>query len=199
VRITAPPGVAFDFLVPFAEVLGREYPSIELEILATIPHLDLSRGDAELAIRLRAPEEPELSRLYTRSSPVGIFGNPRYLASLTKGAGVADLEWITWSYPNEHLPPRPQLEAMIPNFRPKLASNDFLVQKHACEHGLGVMLLERARHPLIDRSRLMLVPVALPVPETKMHLVCAKSMEHVPRVRAVANVLIREFERIENY
>lgn len=199
VRITAPPGIAFDFLVPFAAELRQAQPKIELEVLASIPHLDLARGEAELAIRTRAPHEPELASLYSRSHGVGVFGSPSYVAKLPKKPKLTDLDWVTWGYPNEHLAPRPELEKAIADFRPSFSSNDFLVQKRAVEAGLGVTILDRIRHPLVDRRRLVPVPIDLPLPTMAMHMVCAKSMEHVPRVRAVANALIAEFERIDAY
>ncbi|MEL6547707.1 MAG: LysR family transcriptional regulator, partial [Myxococcota bacterium] len=51
VRITAPPGIAWGVLVPFAQKLAEELPEIELSLHASIGFLDLARGEADLAIR----------------------------------------------------------------------------------------------------------------------------------------------------
>ena len=85
----------------------------------------------------------------------------------------------------------------LPARHAAFASDDYVVQKRACAFGLGAMILPRAQHPFLTDSTLVEIPSPIPLPEGEMHLVCAKSMEHVPRVRAVANALIREFERVE--
>jgi DNA-binding transcriptional LysR family regulator len=198
VRLTAPPGIAFDFVVPFARELRRAQPRLRLDLIASVAHLDLSRGDADLAIRTRAPREPELTALGSITFPVAVFGHQDYVATLPKNPELADLDWVTWCYPNEHLPPRPELEAAIADFSPVFASDDYVIQKRAVELGLGVMILGNMRHPLVADTGLVQVPVQLPLPLGELHLVCATSMAHVPRVRAVGDALLREFERVES-
>jgi DNA-binding transcriptional LysR family regulator len=85
---------------------------------------------------------------------------------------------------------------MIPNFRPAFASDDYLVQKRACVLGMGALLLPRARHPYEPDEGLVPIDCDLPLPEGEMFVVCARSMEHVPRVRAVTSALVREFGRV---
>src|SRR5262245_56478272 len=55
VRLTAPPGVAFDFVAPFAAYVKTKLPKVQLEVLSKIEYLDLARGEADLALRMRAP------------------------------------------------------------------------------------------------------------------------------------------------
>lgn len=196
-RLTMPPGLAVDFGAAFCDSLRTKFPELEVELLASIAHLDLARGQADIAVRTRAPTEPELAAVHRVAMPIGVFAHQSYVERLGPKPRPQDLDWITWSYPNEHLPPRPELEAMIPNFRPAFASDDYVVQKRACALGMGVLLLPRVRHPFEPDEGLVLVDCDLPLPETEMFVVCAKSMEHVPRVRAVADALIREFERSE--
>src|SRR5262245_15240236 len=43
VRITAPPGVAFEFLAPFAAWLKTQLPDVRLEVISSIQYLDLVR------------------------------------------------------------------------------------------------------------------------------------------------------------
>jgi hypothetical protein len=59
------------------------------------------------------------------------------------------------------------------------------------------MILERDRHPLAQNDELVeLVQLNLGIelPRGEFHLVCAKSMQYVPRVKGVADLLIEQLE-----
>lgn len=196
VRIAAPPGTAVEFLAPLAVLMKERLPGIRLEVLASIEHIDLSRGAADLAIRTRTPNEPELTSLFTASVEVGVFAAASYAARF-EGRRVrpAEIDWITWAFPYEHVDPRPMLEREVPGFEPTFSSDNYLVQKNATLAGVGAMVLERTRHPLAS-TQLVELDVDLDLRAGAMHLVCAKSMQYVPRVRSVAEMLIEQLRLI---
>lgn len=195
VRITAAPGLAHDFVVPFARDLKKSLPELRLEVMAGIEHIDLSRGQAELAIRSRKPTAPDLMLAATITVRLGVFASKSYAKRLKKKPlSPSDLDWVSWSSPLEHLAPRPELEAMIPGFVPSFASNDYIVQQRAVAEGLGAMILPAVRtgdEPY--RERLVELDVKLPLPVGEMFVVCAKTMRHVPRVQAVLERLCERF------
>lgn len=197
VRIAAPPGISVDLLAPFASQVGEAYPEIHLEIRAGIEHLDLTRGGADLALRTRPPNEPELMTLAQQSVPIGIFATPQYkarlearLAEANKPIELADIDWVTWSAPMEHVAPRPMLARAIPDFQPIFASDDYLVLRAAVVSGLGAMPLDRVQIPGTPSVGLVEIDLGFELPENAFYLVCAKSMRFVPRVRVVADLLI---------
>ena len=55
VRIAAPPLVAYEVLAPLAARFGASYPAIRIEILAGVETLNLSRGEADLSLRIAHP------------------------------------------------------------------------------------------------------------------------------------------------
>lgn len=192
VRIAAPPGLAFDLLVPFARDLRDGLPGVRLELLTGVEHVDLSRGQADIALRTRRPAQADLEVVLALQAELGVFVSPAYarrLCSAPSPRSLAELDWITWSYPNEHLSPRPELEQLIPNFRPAFASNDYLAQQRALALGLGAMILSRTTHPDQFTGPLEEVPVDLPLPRADFYVVCAKTMRWVPRVQAVLEQL----------
>jgi DNA-binding transcriptional LysR family regulator len=199
VRITAPPGLAFDVLAPFARGARDELPEVYLEVVATVAYLDLGRREADLGLRVHAPDRKSSQRdLVTLASvehPVAAFATRRYIATLPRSYGIADVGWIGWAAPLEHLPPNPQLAARIPGFRPVFGSDDYLVQRRAAEVGVGAMLLPRLRR---HRASLPTSLVEMDLPLGKMasavHLVAARASLTIPRVRAVAERLGRELE-----
>ena len=56
--------------------------------------------------------------------------------------------------------------------------------------GLGAMVLEKTRLPGTAAADLVELDLGFDLPRSAFHLVCAKSMQHVPRVRVVAEALV---------
>lgn len=203
VRIASPPALAVDILAPIAGAISQLYPDLRVEVLASVDHLDLVRGEADLAIRTRPTNEPELMTLAEGKSAIGVFASAAYVASLGEKREAmkteepikfSDLDWITWARPYEQVAPRPMLERAIPNFVPAFASDDYLVQRSAAVAGIGAMVLD-----VQGAAHVGLVPidVEFSLPPGALRLVCAKSMQFVPRVRAVAEHMIAAIQSIE--
>ncbi len=209
VRIAAPPGLAVEVLAPLAATARERWPDIRLEVLASVDYVDLSRGGADLAIRTRESHEPELTTIHSARFEIGVYATTAYRSRLDEKRAARDrgeapcrieeLDWITWCFPYENVAPRPMLERAIPDFAPAFASDNYLVLKSALDAGLGVMVLEK--RGVIDAAttapdrRLVEIDLGFSLPPSEYHLVCAKSMRYVPRVRAIADLLV---ERIES-
>jgi DNA-binding transcriptional LysR family regulator len=192
VRLTAAPGLAFDFVAPFAAWARAKLPEIRLEVVSTVQYLDLGRREADLALRFSAPKQRDVVSVASVRFDVRAFGSASYAASLPKKPSLADVEWIAWAPPLDHLSPNPELAALVPGFRPSFASDDFLVQFRAAQAGLGAIFLADVRHRFSSEDGLVELPLPLPPQKGELHLACARSALDVPRVRAVADLLVRE-------
>lgn len=194
VRITAPPGIAFELLAPFAAWLRGALPDVTLEIVSSIHYVDLVRREADLALRIEGTRgQKDLVTIASLVHGVGVFGSPAYAKSLPRKPSMQDIAWIGWAPPFEHISPNPELAKLIPGFRPVFASDDFLVQLRAAEAGIGAIFLGRARHRFSTAS-LVELDVDIGKIVRTLHLVCARSALDIPRVRAVADLLARELE-----
>lgn len=189
VRVTAPPGVAFDVVAPFAAKLREELPEILIEVVSTVQYLDLSRREADLALRTQKPTQRDLEVVASLELLSVPYGSKAYAATLPKKAKLTEVGWIGWAPPLDHLSPMPELARMIPGFRPVFSSDDFLVQLRACEAGIGALFLGRVRHAFSRASDLVELDVELPPVPAGLHLVAAKSALAIPRVKAVAERL----------
>ncbi|MFZ5441265.1 MAG: LysR family transcriptional regulator [Myxococcota bacterium] len=197
VRVTSSPSVCFDFLAPFAGFVAEKNPGLRLEVLSSIQFLDLGRGEADLALRPRPPASPDLTLLHTLEVENAVVVARSLKAKLPKKPTLADLPWIAWSPPFESVPPNPQLEAAIPDFKPAFTADNYLVQIAACEAGVGAMVSARVWHRFSRDSGLVPLELDLgPHARSKLHLVCAKSALDVPRVRRVAELLVKELSRV---
>ncbi|AKU92479.1 LysR family transcriptional regulator [Vulgatibacter incomptus] len=196
VRIAAAPGVGVDFLAPFAAWVRDRYPKLRIEVLTSYHYLDLARGEADLALRMRPSASDDLTTVTSFEHANAAFATPGYIKTLKKGYGIADVGWICWAPPYQDLAPNPQLEALIPNFVPSFTSDNFLVQWRAAESGMGAFIMGNVKHRFAAPSALVPLDLDLgPYSRSTLHLVCAKSALDIPRVRTVADLLAAELNR----
>jgi DNA-binding transcriptional LysR family regulator len=196
IRVTAPPSFAFDFLAPLAREVRERYPELRLEVLSSVERLDLARGEADLALRVESTPSKELVVLGGVTFATAVMVAKSYAARLPRKPQLGELDWIAWAPPFEDVVPNPQLRSLIPHFRPAFTSDNYLVQLRACEAGLGAMPLGRAWHRFSLFSSLVPLDVDLgPYRQSTLQLLCAKSALAVPRVRAVADLILAEFPR----
>ncbi len=198
VRLTAPPGLAFDFVAPFAVALRKKLPDVRLEVISTLRYLDLVRREADLAIRFRKPTQRDLVTVAEYTTGIAAFASHEYVAKLPPGYGLRDVDWIAWAPPLDHLSPNPELAAAIPDFQPAFASDDFLIQLRAAEAGMGAIVLARAWHRFTRLDLLTQLAVDLGPVEAGAFVVTTRSALAIPRVRAVADLLAIEFRQVRN-
>jgi len=197
VTIAAPPGVAVEQLASFAQRLRLQHPDLRLNVLSGVAQVDLSRGGADIAIRTQAPFEPELMNAHCAQSQPIVAASPEYAKTLATPCDWADLDWITWSDSQRHVAPRPMLERVIAEFEPVFTADDYLVQKAAAQVGLGAFVMGIPRTETARRKRwrgegLVEIEMRTRLPATEFFVVCAKSAQHVPRIRAVLGCLVAE-------
>lgn len=201
VKIATPPGLAFEFVVPFAADVKKQHPKLRVDLVTGVETMDLTRGDADLALRNKAPTQKELMVLGRFSFKVGVFVSAEMKERLLKEKHsqkikAANLSWVTWGYPMEHVEPRPTLEDRFDSLKIGFASNDYLTQQRAAECGLGAMILGKVKHRFSPWDSLVEIDTDLPlVAAHDMYIVCARSMKDVPRVRKVFDLLWSELER----
>jgi DNA-binding transcriptional LysR family regulator len=193
VRLTAPPGLAWDFVAPFAAWLHKKHAAVRLEVLSDTRYFDLGRGEADLALRTKPAGSADLVTVGSFEHANAIFAAKDYVARLPRRYELHDLDWICWAPPYEDLTPNPQLAQLVPGFVPAFTSDSYLVQRQAAESGLGVMALGDWRHRFARPTSLVPLKFDLgPHARSSTYLVCAKSALDIPRVRLVAETLARE-------
>ena len=200
VKIAASPGVAVEQLAPFAARLLTLEPGITLEVRSGVDHIDLTRGDADVAIRSQYPKEPELVVMHRSFSQPIVVASKAYANSIQQPCTWQDLKWVTWSSPYLNISPRPILEKLIDNFAPIFSSDDYLAQKAAVICGVGAMIVGKPIGfglPNFIQSGLVEIDIGITIPPAEFYIVCAKSMQQVPRVRVVIERLIEVLQHQE--
>lgn len=202
VRIAAPPGIAREMLVPLALKLRQAHPQLRLDVLSSTKMLNLGRGEADLALRTQQPTDADVVCVYAVRTPMRVYVAPSYAQRLPAHPQLADLSWICWAAPYQDMRVNQALAALIPDFQPVFASDDFLVQLSACEAGIGAMVLpqplyryaQRHRQPGLQELDIDLGPGA----EGGLYVVCHKRFRHLPKVQWVIDNLAAAFESLQD-
>jgi len=194
VRITAPPGVAEHFLAPALPGLLRRYPDLRIELDASVRSLDLTRREADLALRPVRPESGDLVTVKIADEQDGLFTSPAYAAELGTIRELGAARWIGWERDLAHLPSVRWLDHHVPESRVVLRTSSIGAQLSAAEAGLGVVLLP---NPYGKRRSLTAVRLSAtlraslpPTPRQSLWLVGHRATRDVPRIAAVWDTIL---------
>jgi DNA-binding transcriptional LysR family regulator len=80
VRLTVPDGLGLTLVVPALEAFRRAEPGIDLLLVAEAEVANLSRREADLAVRFVRPRQRELIQRRLASVPFSLYAARRYLA-----------------------------------------------------------------------------------------------------------------------
>jgi DNA-binding transcriptional LysR family regulator len=156
-RLTAPDGFMHYVLLPALGQLRREHPLLSFDLRADTRVLDLSRREADIAVRLVRPKEPALIArrlgqmrfsLFASQAYLDRAGTPRSLDALSGhdfigfDASLDDLPQIRW------------LRQATPAPRYVVRANTTVAHALACAEGHGIALLPTfvaLREPRLQR------------------------------------------------
>lgn len=186
-RITAPDAFSLQVLMPHLRSFARRYPAIQLELILANSFFNLSRREADIAIRATntPPEELIARRLGRLTSRV--YAAASYLQHQ---AGVALGEY-NWLMPDESLAPYPAaawLRQHYPNARVILRSNSLLTLHAAASLGMGAAILP----DFLVAASADLVPVQSPSEDlsSDLWLLTHPDLRRTARVRALIEHLL---------
>jgi DNA-binding transcriptional LysR family regulator len=198
VRITAPPGYAEYLLAPAMPRLLARYPALRVTLDASARVADLTRREADLAVRSERPTTGDLVATKLGSIHAAFLTSPRYAASLAPLRRLSDARWITWGPDFAHVAPARFIAANIPEASIALRTSHLGTQVAAAEAGVGVLFADRN---LLRVRRLAEVPLAeelramLPASTGELWLVGHRALRDVPRIAATWDFLLEEAKR----
>lgn len=192
VRIACPPDVANVVVTPLLRELFTRHPALRVEIAPGEAVIDLTRREADLALRTVRPAQGDL--VVTRLTSV------RWVlvaaAELAQVLGTLrawdDAPWVSWGARLSMVGAAKWLEAHA-KVEPVLRSDSLMVQIAATSAGVGVTLV-----PEPSAAHYGLVPVRLAPslraaaaswPTDELFLVTQRALRGVPRVAAVWDLL----------
>jgi DNA-binding transcriptional LysR family regulator len=140
VRLTATETLAARFLIPAMGALRKRHPELEIELIPDYRLLDLSRQQADLAMRNARPTDPHLVCRRVGGFAITLYASRAYLAARgrpLRGAGLAGHDLVSWRY---LLPARRGqfMGESVTGARIAFRSNSTLALKHAVAEGFGI-------------------------------------------------------------
>lgn len=185
VRVSAPPALATYLLAPRLRDILRRLPGIDIDLRGETRQADLTRREADIALRFDRPQAPGLAVRHVADVTYGLYARADYLAAHPPG------QWQFLGY-DELLQDAPQqlwLDQLRGTRRYSLRSNDQGALYQAAAAGCGVAVLPRY---LVDTQSSTLGAIdtpACPV-SRKLWIVMHDDVRRSAPVRAVADELI---------
>ncbi len=140
--VTFPDNLTSNFLMPFMSEFSDAYPDIDLEMILSYRALDLSKREADVAIRYYRPGVQPPEHLIGRKLACvyyAHYASPAYLDKIDLSKNPSEIHWMAWadegrfpdwvkSSPYPHIPTRHILE-------------NGTLQMQAAKSGLGISML----------------------------------------------------------
>lgn len=192
VRLAVPPAVASLFLIPELPRFRARHPEITLDFVASTAIVDLSKREADLAIRTSKPEIGELVVQRLARYQMVVVRSPDL--TLPKGWKVADGPWLGWDPSLSRTPSAQWLSMHAPDAKIVMRSTELGTLIAAAQRGLGLLALpEFCALKAGGLVTLRLPGIAPGPPEGAVWLVAHQALRRVARVAAVWDWVVKTF------
>jgi len=184
-RVTGGDALINHVVVPSMGELFTAHPELVIELRTETAIVDLSRREADVALRLARPKEPALVARNLGELPFAIFASEAYLqrrGTPRTVAAAAAHDFIGYDAALNHMSQVRWLHQTIPSPRFVLRATTITTQVIACAEGLGLALLplfSAAREPRLRQ----LFPRQIG-PTRELWGVFHADMRHNPRIAA---------------
>jgi DNA-binding transcriptional LysR family regulator len=196
VRITAPPGIATYVLAPLLPRLAEAHPKIRVALVPSIGYADLTRREADLALRAVAPSAGDLVSRRLLEAVQSPCATPALVRELGRISRIDAVPWVTWDESLAALPSARWVAEHAPEEQIRFRCTTFEPLMEAARGGLGAILLGEGFGALAGLEPLRFAPKLRreldPFPRGALYLVGHRALRDVPRVAAVWTFLLEE-------
>jgi DNA-binding transcriptional LysR family regulator len=187
VRVSAPPTLVSNFLMPRLAEQRPRWAGIELEVIGETREANLARREADMALRMGRPHSPALAARLVGKVGYGLYATPAWQARPRE-----EWEFVGYDISMRQLPAVQWLDDYAGERPFALRSNDPWSLVTAARAGLGVALI--THYMAQQDGALVCVDEAAPPPR-EVWLVLHGDVRRSPRVRRVADLIAEIFER----
>jgi DNA-binding transcriptional LysR family regulator len=186
IRLTCPePIVARITKSPLLDHLAAKYPALHVEFVMSDRYIDLSKGEADVALRSGDTIDNELVGRKIADSLWAVYGGRDYLAEHGTPSSTADYtqhQWISFDGSMSAHRATQWLAETVPGAHIVASSGSVLGMVHAVKANVGLAPLPTA----LGDAEPDIVRVLGPVPELKWQwrMVTTRQLRQTPRVSA---------------
>lgn len=190
VRVALPEGLCLEVLSPLLPQFYLAYPNIKLILNASSNSANLTRGEADIAIRLFRPKEGNLVVRRLGDMGMGLYASPAYTDSFGIPSTVEELTQHRVITYGDQLSSLPENRWLVEHTRPALqvmCSDSTSTRLKATLAGVGISVQPH----LFAATNPQLVPVLedTSLPGHEMWLVYHEDLRQIARIRAVVDFL----------
>jgi DNA-binding transcriptional LysR family regulator len=191
VRISAPPGFAGHFLAPRLAALRGRYPAIRIELSGDFGTANLSRREADVALRLARPDGNSLVARHIGSIGFGLFGAPAYVDTTPR----AEWDFMGYEESLDHVPQQRWLHNFSGAKPLVFRSNDLTSLMNATRAGMGIAVLPFFMGPL-QAGLVRLDKDSAPAPQSRdIWMVAHSDVRRSPPIRIIMDHLVDLIDR----
>ena len=187
VTVSAPPALACALIAPKINALRAKHPQLSLQLIGSLASASLSRREADIAVRLSRPKEPDLVARKIATISFFLYGSADYLAR----TAPEDLAFIAYDQTMEQTPQQVWLKAQAGDRPILLRSNDLNIQATIAQAGAGIAALPYFLGVQHGLQAIETVGAGL---ARDVWLVVHSDIRHTPSVQAVMGFLVSCFE-----
>lgn len=197
VRVSASEVIATEYLPWALSELSREHPQLVLELVSSNAAQDLTRREADIAIRMFEPRQLDLVKRRVTQFELAFYASRAYLdarGAPSNAAALLQHRLIGYDTELDHL--LAARAAGLP-VRPEhflVRTDSRLVQINAVRAGLGIGVIQRrlaGRYPELIR-----VDLDLSLPPLSLYVVTHAELRTSRRMQIVFDALVRWFEAL---
>lgn len=193
-QVTTTVGLGSAWLTPRIKEFVELFPEIELEILLHDAELDLAKREADIAIRLRQPVQPDLIQRRLFTVHFHIYGSADYIKQYGMPETIDDLDHhkiITYGHPPPYLRSINWLTTTGRDAAPRspvLRINNIDGLKEAVAQGIGIAMLPD--YIIGANSGLVMIPLETKRPEFDTYFVYAEEQRNSKRIAVFREFLV---------
>ena len=197
-KVTATFAFGSTWLVPRMQEFMALYPDIQLTFLIDDHELDLAMREADVAIRMQPPRQPDLVQRHLLSIRVHVYGSADYLARNGVPQTVSDLKnHVLIAYPPSGHAPFPNTGWLLRlaaaegagEARTFLVNNTYAIYR-AVQSGVGLAALPDFM--VADRPNFIRVLPEVAAPEVEAFFVYAEELRHSKRIAVFRDFLVKK-------
>lgn len=196
IRLTLPPAGSLGFMVKAVAQFAEQYPGIELELMSSFDTADLSRREADIAVRVMPAKVQPAEYLIGRHVATITASTyvHRDLLNPDDPADVSHLNWIgkrSKDQKEEWLPLTDYPQQPV-----RHAITDFKLLADAVRYKMGMALMPCFQ--VFEDEEIVRVPGAAILHQSDMWVLTHKDLRLSARMRVLREVIAQEFEKVRN-
>jgi DNA-binding transcriptional LysR family regulator len=186
-------------LAPVLARFGSMYPAVSVELHTEGRLFNLSRGDAEIALRFREFDQENLVQRKVADVSFGLYASATYLAQHGEpdfGTGCANQTIVLLHGPASSVAQNEWLRHLAPSALLALESNSIRSQLAVVESGVAMAALPRILAERRGELRCIECPVAAPV--RPLWLGVHSEVRDNPRIRALIDFIVQALQDLRS-